>query len=789
MCLRVPRRFLNPLSRFPKMHVMSQSHTLDLSRPADPAIPSCADTAAEASTPLGAWRVGSNPHVTTFVDNQWYTDGEATPGYRVVNFNLPLPFNQPAITSPGFEDLLVDTKLVLWACGVAKRDRTGVRTPSLWGCFKPLLGWMARENLPDFSYLTRDRIWGDGGLDNSRTYVAALLEHLGGDPQDVSHANACRYMRAFSHLREAYDVLEAFERPTLPEYPFNNGEFSRLLIEIAQKESEDWRPIPDEVLIPMLNASQDWLGQKADDVLAALEIWADARREARSAMKSERTAKRAVSHALFNFSFSCDATGRPWHAPLFEERDTLGDPVAGMGGGIGELTALVRRVQSAGMIALQQTSGMRSGELLALRSTLRRDGTPECIEERFVAKGAKTLLLLHSVTSKLNGGELEAHEFVVGMKVNLPHISAPIVRAQRAVEVLLRLSSLLKKIAPSGATEDLLLVTWSGAKLPGWKNTLRPFSNQTHNRAIRTFLADTCAEALSKLPDNSVKLVQDGWLGLWRDTSGAIFHTHQLRKSFANFAFSAEPGLLPEIRAQYGHVSQAMTARYANNDYQIREMNEMEAHMATEHIVTALSESELGGKGAEEIHRRPDWRELRRLFDQAEAEERHEVVVQWLKETGRLIDEEYRPTIDGRKVKRHVLRTSISNAAHGLCAAVSIRGDEMECRKAGGTTGRLLDGLGADKRFRTPSRCLGCANYVILPQHRAFWEDRFIRATDTIAFMKADKGLRSVSDTHIAEAKQARAWLKSIGMSDFELDEIADRAECEGKMRWEKVNA
>lgn len=740
-----------------------------LSEPLDRDVLRQIDAIGQENVPVNEWRISSH---SVFGDDEWIMDGTALESDRKVRFSSPLPLDQPALTEPGYEELLLDCKLLLWSSAVAKNPSTsGTKPNSTFRYLRAIFAWMIRENIFDFGYVTRDRVWADGGFDNPRTFAGSLLEHLGGNPEEIVVSTPTNYLNLFAMIFREFAILRAFKRPCLPEHPFDTGESSLVAGEIGRKEMEEWRPIPDEVLIPMLNASGDWLGQRAEDVIEALRIFVDAKRQHVSRGVGHAYATRLAKQDLATFQFS-EIDGAPWHEPLDNYRDP--ESYHEQDQTVRQLGRLVRHVQAAAMIAIQQTSGMRSGELMELPSETRGDGEPACIEEKLVSGGAKTLVIIHSVTTKINEGVPEAHQWIVGVKPNLPFGKAPDVLAQRAVEVLIRIGELLKTPKTNPEVSELLFVNLPSGGLPADGSALVRFTNGTHNEAIRQFLAHTCKEELSALPDDSPKLVQDGWLGRWRDSGGGILHSHQLRKAFANFAYSMEPGLKEEIRIQYGHMSIAMTSSYTNNVHQLKQLNEMEAQLAAEHIVVALSQTALAGKGVEEAKQRGDWQELRERFDRANPEDRHQVVSEWLHETRRLVNEEYRIVEGGRRNLRTARRSAVSDAAHGLCAAVSIRADDMECRKDGETIHRILDGMGADKRYRTPSRCLGCINYIVLPKHRPFWEERYRRSQEVVAFMKAQKHPLSMYQAQLNVSNQSRAWLKQIGATEEELYEITE---------------
>ncbi|MEM9574114.1 MAG: hypothetical protein AAF870_02665, partial [Pseudomonadota bacterium] len=120
------------------------------------------DAVENAARPLGSWPVSQH---SCFSDDAWIMDGTHHPTQRTVNFATRLPFGTGSLLDPGHEDLLLDTKLVVWNFeNTSQPDVRGPRALQFWGNLRPLLGWMLLRQLPDFSFLTRDRLWEDGGL-------------------------------------------------------------------------------------------------------------------------------------------------------------------------------------------------------------------------------------------------------------------------------------------------------------------------------------------------------------------------------------------------------------------------------------------------------------------------------------------------------------------------------------------------------------------------------------------------------------------------------------------------
>ena len=336
------------------------------------------------------------------------------------------------------------------------------------------------RQLPDFSFLTRDRLWEDGGLKNDETYIYALLEHMGGDPKEIVDRSARHYLRRLYSVFDARKVHQAFNRPFMSQPAFEDYELTRVSAQLGTKPSEEVRPLPDEIAIPLLNSAYSWLGAPADDIIKATEMWDEARRDKSgtpNALLNGPMVNYYVSRAFSQMTFTkSPETGEPWCEPFFEwDKSTSARPRP-VDGGMRRFIHLWRTIQVAALIILQQSSGMRSEELLTIRAGRRKDGTPQCLEARSVASGASTMYVVKAMVNKVNGGVPDEHEFVVGMQPNLPGLASNSVPAVRAIDVLLRLSEPLRRLPsiPSSIKQLMVIRPKKAAGLStGGKNVIR----------------------------------------------------------------------------------------------------------------------------------------------------------------------------------------------------------------------------------------------------------------------------------------------------------------------------
>jgi hypothetical protein len=184
-----------------------------------------------AGVPVEKWKTGPE---TFFLDHRWIPEGTDHVGRRTACFSTPLPRTRVSLTDPGYEGLLLDCRLLVWSAGYrAGGSPTGTFARNNLRYLRPLFGWMVQENLPDLSYVTRDRVWADGCHSNPHTFATFLLEHLGGDPEEVVNSTVMNYLNKFSAIFMDQGLLEAFGRASLPEHPFLTGESNWLANEIG----------------------------------------------------------------------------------------------------------------------------------------------------------------------------------------------------------------------------------------------------------------------------------------------------------------------------------------------------------------------------------------------------------------------------------------------------------------------------------------------------------------------------------------------------------------------------
>lgn len=155
--------------------------------------------------------------------------------------------------------------------------------------------------------------------------VAAYQFHLQGDAADGLDAEALTLSVAYQRLtpfallwRQRF-TLERTGIAPMPVAPFGRVGVIKIAKKIAAVASGGYRPLPDEVAIPVINAAMAMLGTPAADVIRLAEACASAfasgmavtagpdHRKVLAEQRQLSTAK------AFRFA---EVDGRPWHAPL-----------------------------------------------------------------------------------------------------------------------------------------------------------------------------------------------------------------------------------------------------------------------------------------------------------------------------------------------------------------------------------------------------------------------------------------------------------------------------------------
>lgn len=283
--------------------------------------------AESCAAPLHLWpreRLANQPvsSVSLWQDARWTFDN-GTPGALAnvsrINWSIELP-DGTNLLDPPHADLLDWLRRLVWSAAAAPGDGARALAPGSVGTLScgivHLVPWMVEHHLCRPDDLTPSVV---------RDYVRDLQAAVDDDDDDASPALtegvAAMRLRPLVLIWRQRRELQRAGIPPMPAPPFGRGRDSAKTIakRIAKVATGAYRPLPDEVAIPVLNAAMAMLGARADDVMRLVETCEEAYASGLAKTKgvqekSSLAASRQLGAArAFRFS-SID--GEPWHRSL-----------------------------------------------------------------------------------------------------------------------------------------------------------------------------------------------------------------------------------------------------------------------------------------------------------------------------------------------------------------------------------------------------------------------------------------------------------------------------------------
>ncbi|MBL4717588.1 MAG: hypothetical protein JKZ02_03905 [Erythrobacter sp.] len=280
--------------------------------------------AVTAERPLHAWsnreRLASEPvsSKSLWGDRRWTFDNPtsgAVDKQSSISWDLPLR-NGENLLGHEHAELLDWLRRLVWSLFAAPGDGAIPRKPgSLGAIASGLRYWTV--------WLVEHEIAWPHEIDNS--VVERYQEDLQRDSEDAGDSDVLTEAKAYSRLlpfnllwRQRY-VLEQAGIAPIPEPPFGRASVNKIATKIAAVLKGSYRPLPDEVAIPVLNTAMAMLGTPAADVIALTDSCADAYASGMTELvgqdRKQSLAEKRQSAAAKEFQFS-EVDGEPWHRSL-----------------------------------------------------------------------------------------------------------------------------------------------------------------------------------------------------------------------------------------------------------------------------------------------------------------------------------------------------------------------------------------------------------------------------------------------------------------------------------------
>ena len=495
-------------------------------------------------------------------DDRWVLDN-STPGVgawaSTLKWDVELP-DGSVLTDEANASVLDWLKRFAWSLYADPGDgppHAPGSAPTLSLGIRTLISWMITHGASRPEHLTPALL--DG-------YLRDLPEILGSDPdadvelddladhddEGVSQSQVWSRVNIVILLWKQRHVLAKAGISPIPAEPWDGRSALDISSHVATRALGWIPPLPDEVTIPLLNKATWFLGQPAEDIIAAHNLahssYASAQGNNRGDGTSKSASKERQRRAIGSFTFSVlPGESTPWHPtlPEWSAACELDVPPAQ------RLRQLVQSLVAACSIVILAGTGMRISELCGLPAGLDPEtGLPDCVRVEVSPSGLNKLYL---VRSQLKKGEEVGRE--VDWVIGLEPLGSE--RIPPTIQAMLILERLLDQYRPEEGKRQLFMSLRRPRGLPKRAGSVKTIRSDNLRWRIKDFIAEWVD--LSALPDESARRVVDKDLVPWRQSRGRVIKTHQFRKMFADFALSIDPRLLPALQTHFHHLDQAIT--------------------------------------------------------------------------------------------------------------------------------------------------------------------------------------------------------------------------------------
>lgn len=680
-----------------------------------------------------------------WLDPIWWLDNPSIgqrPLASKVTWEMQLPDGRNLI-DPEHAELLGWLRRFVWSLFVDPRDKAKA--------YKPGNGSQLTQGLRIFVpwMVERGHVW---PKEIDKAAVAAFIDDLPSiiaveidDEEVIREGAAYMPLKVIDLLWRQRSALKEAGISPMPERPWADEKGANSIVRRVSTEARGWiRPLPDEVAIPIVNKAAWFLGDPADDVVKLwnMVVKQSSRRGSHpngpgATRQSRLRHVKRVLHAYVFARIGEDID--PWHESLakFDGTQKFGSSLA--------LRRLMSAVAGAACITIQSTTGMRASEICALLAGVNsKTGLPAGVRVVETSSGLNEAFVL---TSELTKGKEAPRDvdWLLGMR---PKGSDDVPLAVRAIRILDQLFAYPRSLVNSNR---LLVSISTGHGVNLNSESVTVFDSLRLNDLIKEFV--TRWVDLSALPDESSHRISDNDLVPWRESNGSIIRSQQFRKTYAQFALSIDPRLLPAVQRQYHHVALAITegGYWGRNRIQIEPMNAMSSQLTAMQLYEmATGRTKAAGKMGVRLHERIE--EVRKLLDGVGMQ------VGW------------------RRVMRFVRDNSLHMwfSPHGNCFPMN--SENMGCHKAAAT--RPIGLPTPNFATREPSLCAGCDCFIFDLRHVGFWQDRYV--TNAVAHAQAEaRGHGGMFRVAEARAVVARKLLERLGVDIGPLDarvkrELAD---------------
>lgn len=648
----------------------------------------------------------------------------------VLNWDFEIWGNERAL-SEDWAPLTEQARHMLWALWAYKSDGVSLNPGTLvqeFGAITFLLRWMAETDHYSFS---------DISPESGSQYFSHIQKVY---PPSKFSCETIRYFidvleKIFNHK----DALKDVPGAVMAAHPYGGILARKLMRTRYRRSGGSYEPLDDQIFLEVTHVASNWLEAPARDVLRLVDIYSKwhgvgSVNGGRGHSVMIDDAEQPAESALLNFQFNDGGQlAEPWRFPLVPEvmfydwtyetyiRPTEGRRLRTRWNAYAQLLRLIETLASACTIIIQASTGIRLSELCGLPSTPVKAGFPSCVETRLSEDGLTELFFLRGYLFKKSGPSLPA-EWLAGSRP-LGTDFVPI-----SIQAVVILDQLFKPWREELNSQDLLI----------W---LKPTNNLKSTKA-GTISGVAVRTAQKEFIAREVKL---------DEKHGAYWNigTHQWRKTFALFAVRVDEIVIPILADHFKHLSIAtLEQRYIGND---PEMLGIRRDIASRELARILSRFLDGGV-------RFAGRMGKTLAEQAERIERS------------------LPPRDQPEKRHKALLKLAAGSGVGIWPSdwgkCLFRAEKARCHEA--ATGSM--NLAADSPHygaRRPGLCSGCANLMIGPEHKVYWQNRH---RENLDIYKQNQIAGDLATVRISaeRAKVSENILRKLGL---EIETVMESAE------------
>ncbi|MBC7146555.1 MULTISPECIES: hypothetical protein [Thioclava] len=738
-------------------------------------------------------------------------------------WDIDLP-NGQKLTNPVFADMLDWLRRLVWSLVAAPAGEGGALSTasmsSLSPGFRYFVRWLCVNHITWPKEL--DTLAASAYLKELEHQAEDEVEH--GRRTDPTQAEIYNKLRPLSFLWQQRAVLERAGIEPMPGPPFGRRTAHDVTKKIAKIAFGAYRPLPDEVAIPIMNTSLRMLQEPAEDVIAL----AHGCLTALSSSRTDRIALRAQKTFIQSFEFQ-EVNGRPWHWPLDPDMwnkehvrkvrkglEAIVDRArnnnrrpgdASRKGGLPFITKIRPYIDSKRLLLEAGADASEAGALFfndewrsVVEEQAKREGlflqsskASHRVRQLVVAIQSAAHVVIQATTG-MRVGEIAALEAGCDETTGLPSS----VKVRDSTSGLGEVFILRSKLSKTEETPRS--VEWTlGYRLKG-SSELPPavVAMQVVDRLMAPWRVMLGTESLFLHFTNTLALPKSA-----SGISSAM--SYRLRDTVRDFIEewvdltglpddAARPTLDRELvpyRESHGRNFKTHQLRklFANFAYRVdgRMLPILQMHF--HHVSIAMTDGGYIMSDPALLRERDDVRHQHSaLLALDTARGLAPLAGQFGDELEQMIKGEL-----GRKIEFVDSETAYDEAfnyvdeagldrlfyePYGICGARSA--SKMACHKAGGTEGhaRWAHRLAPNYDTREPSLCAGCPSFVIAKWHRPYWEDRYIAHAVPLALAQVQGDESEEADPFAAvtsfRMRQALALARKLGADPSALERRVD---------------